>query len=55
MMNDKELDALKASSAQPEQEKPWVGLTEEENHIAEVLNKTLGLRYVADKLKEKNT
>ena len=42
------------AKAQPEQEKPWVGLTEEENHIAEVLNKTLGLQYVADKLQEKN-
>ena len=41
--------------AQPEQVKPWVGLTDEENHIAEVLNKTLGLQYVADKLREKNT
>tara|TARA_R110000868_G_scaffold121379_4_gene321994 strand:+ start:1599 stop:2201 length:603 start_codon:yes stop_codon:yes gene_type:complete len=41
--------------AQPEQVKPWVGLTDEENHIAEVLNKTLGLQYVADKLQEKNT
>ena len=39
---------------QPEQVKPWVGLTDEENHIAEVLNKTLGLQYVADKLQEKN-
>ena len=42
------------AKAQPEQEKPWVGLTEEEHHIAEVLNKPLGLRYVADKLQEKN-
>ena len=41
--------------AKAKQEKPWVGLTEEENHIAEVLNKTLGLQYVADKLQEKNT
>ena len=40
--------------AKAKQEKPWVGLTEEENHIAEVLNKTLGLQYVADKLREKN-
>tara|TARA_R110000803_G_scaffold163913_1_gene227647 strand:+ start:25584 stop:25934 length:351 start_codon:yes stop_codon:yes gene_type:complete len=37
-----------------EAKKPWVGLTDEENHIAEVLNKTLGLQYVADKLQEKN-
>ena len=44
-----------ANPPQPEQEKPWVGLTDEENHIAEVLNKTLGLQYVADKLREKNT
>ena len=44
-----------AQLVQPEQEKPWVGLTDEENHIAEVLNKTLGLQYVADKLREKNT
>ena len=43
------------AKAQPEQVKPWVGLTDEENHIAEVLNKTLGLQYVADKLQEKNT
>ena len=41
--------------AKAKQEKPWVGLTEEENHIAEVLNKTLGLQNVADKLQEKNT
>ena len=40
---------------QSEKVKPWVGLTDEENHIAEVLNKTLGLQYVADKLQEKNT
>ena len=39
----------------PKPKKPWVGLTDEENHIAEVLNKTLGLQYVADKLQEKNT
>ena len=32
----------------------WIGLTDEENHIAEVLNKKLGRQYVADKLQEKN-
>ena len=48
-------DLIHGLAAQPEKVKPWVGLTDGENHIAEVLNKTLGLQYVADKLREKNT
>lgn len=32
----------------------WVGLTDEDRHVARSLNKTLALQFVEAKLKEKN-
>ena len=37
------------------QQRPWVGLTDEENRICLGFNKVLGLQYQEAKLKEKNT
>ena len=37
-----------------DQKREWVGLTDEERHVARALNKTLALQFVESKLKEKN-